>query len=407
MRSHGRATSWVAAALLLTIAACGGGQVELPDGGTGGGAGSVGLGGFSGSGATGGGATGTGGAAGMGGGVAGAGGTAGGAGFDAGDVDAGEELEIEPPEPDAGAEEPPQVDAGHDAGVPPADAGHDAGVLPADAGRPDAGLGSCVHSLGGLYVSGGCSAGYQCINGTWRLRTSTSVCLCVEPTGTIGCSGPSISTDAGAIMPPASTSSESIGTPGSGRLERSMRLTPTNSFVVFNNGRGAQYGTEETVFWLRTGFDRTKQRHPAAPLPQVHDMSIIDGGRPATGAWPHASHLSGRDVDGTYYRTSCAATGCPLSTVSPTQLDAVATWSLFETWIRAGVAMYIFVDHSLQQPLYDEAQRRGATPAQLAAWFQYPRPIAERVGIIRHVDNHANHFHVRFVCPADDPRCIP
>jgi murein endopeptidase len=248
-----------------------------------------------------------------------------------------------------------------------------------------------------------------------RRGRDVRMCVCVETTGTIGCRGdgtppdpmPDPDPDPGPVgMPPLMTDSESIGSTNSGRQERSMRIPSGVGYIVADTGRDAYFGTEETIYWLRTAFDRVAVEHPGAALTQVRDISIELGGVPS-GAWPHSSHRSGRDVDATYWLDSCSATsGCPLGDVALADFDAAATWTAFKTWIDAGVITYIFVDHALQRPLYEEAMARGATAAQLTRWFQYPRSADERVGLIRHVDNHRNHFHVRFTCPADDLDCI-
>ena len=88
------------------------------------------------------------------------------------------------------------------------------------------------------------------------------------------------------------------------------------------------------------------------------------------------------------------------------QFDVQATWTLFEYWLRRDEVTFIFVDHGLQEALYNEAQRRGATSAELDRWIQWPRASGVREGIIRHVANHRNHHHVRFRCPSDDTRCV-
>lgn len=45
----------------------------------------------------------------------------------------------------------------------------------------------CVHSYGGVYADLGCSASYQCCDGTWLSRGACGDCVCVEETGTAGC----------------------------------------------------------------------------------------------------------------------------------------------------------------------------------------------------------------------------
>jgi hypothetical protein len=51
-----------------------------------------------------------------------------------------------------------------------------------------------------------------------------------------------------------------------------------------------------------------------------------------------------------------------------------------------------------QKPLFEAARTSGATPSELARWFQFPRSAITSAGLIRHVPNHADHVHVRFRC---------
>jgi len=120
----------------------------------------------------------------------------------------------------------------------------------------------------------------------------------------------------------------------------------------------------------------------------------------------HKSHQSGRDVDITYYQHDCQSV-CPARRVAPSELDAVRQWRILRQWLQRGQAEFIFVDYTLQRPLYEAAKARGASVRQLAHWFQYPRGPSVPAGIIRHAPNHANHVHVRFRCPAADRTCTP
>ena len=68
---------------------------------------------------------------------------------------------------------------------------------------------SCGHSYGGTYANTACSAGYQCCDGRWRVRGSSSSCgscLCVEESGRTGCSGASTPTPPPAPTPPPGAS---------------------------------------------------------------------------------------------------------------------------------------------------------------------------------------------------------
>lgn len=61
----------------------------------------------------------------------------------------------------------------------------------AGGGTPPPSGGSCIHSFGGQYADGACSADYQCCGGTWRTQSSgCGACVCTETSGQTGCSAP-------------------------------------------------------------------------------------------------------------------------------------------------------------------------------------------------------------------------
>lgn len=196
---------------------------------------------------------------------------------------------------------------------------------------------------------------------------------------------------------PEASASESINRTNGGRLRGAVRLGPHPRWIVADTGRNAAYATAETVEWLTLAFDTMEATHPGGARPQVRDISVQAGGRPA-GYWPHASHQSGRDVDITYPQRTCSATtGCPPVNVSTSTMDVAATWTMIEPWLTEKVAHRIFIDRGLHPALRAEATRRGRTRAELDKWFG---------PVIMHVNNHLNHLHVRFRCPADDDQCV-
>ena len=69
---------------------------------------------------------------------------------------------------------------------------------------------------------------------------------------------------------------------------------------------------------------------------------------------------------------------------------------MLKTFIDTGQVDYIFVDYSLQKPLYEYARKKGAKKKWLKEVFQYPRSKGQTKGIIRHSPSHKNHFHIRF-----------
>lgn len=193
--------------------------------------------------------------------------------------------------------------------------------------------------------------------------------------------------------------SESVGSASGGTLRRAERLQPHPSYLIRN--RRIAWGTLETVTWIRDAFDVVARRHPDAPRVRVHDISDRDGGRLSG----HRSHQSGRDADIAFFQRRCGDAPCGFRRITSGYLIAGPQWTLFEQWLRRDRVEFIFMDYELQAPLYREARRRGATQAQLRRWFQYPRGADVPVGRIRHYPRHADHVHVRFVCPDTDEEC--
>ena len=192
--------------------------------------------------------------------------------------------------------------------------------------------------------------------------------------------------------------SESIGAPNRGSLENAERLPDHPGFVVRTPDRA--WGTLETVLWMQDAFDHLRSRFPGAPRVFVHDISRREGG-PMHG---HRSHQSGRDVDLAYFQTRCEGR-CRFRRLRPPDLDADRQWALFEHWLKNDQVDAIFMDYSLQEPLYEAARRAGYSRAQLSRWIQYPRGPSFPHGIIRHFRKHRDHAHVRFTCPETDERC--
>lgn len=186
-----------------------------------------------------------------------------------------------------------------------------------------------------------------------------------------------------------------------GALVHGVSLPSHPGYVVRDAQRA--WVTRQVAEHLAQGFDAVLARDPDAPRVQIRDASRPEGGRLRR----HHSHQSGRDVDLVYYQRRCPNDVCSRRWMRPEQLDAQLQWALLERWIRSGAVEYVFIDYRLQEPLWQAAREAGATRAELAAWFQWPRARHVRAGIIRHVPRHAEHLHVRFVCAANDTDCVP
>ncbi len=192
--------------------------------------------------------------------------------------------------------------------------------------------------------------------------------------------------------------SESIGRPHRGSLRRPEQLSRHPNYVIRDRERA--FGTLETITWITEAFDAVREAHPNAPRVRVHDISDRDGGRMRG----HRSHQSGRDADIGYYRRRCQGP-CPFRRVRPADMDVARQWTLLRHWLANGQVSAIFIDYGLQEVLYEEARRQGATRRQLHRWFQYPRGRFYPLGLIRHFPKHRDHLHVRFVCPETDEAC--
>ncbi|MEM6957240.1 MAG: penicillin-insensitive murein endopeptidase [Myxococcota bacterium] len=192
--------------------------------------------------------------------------------------------------------------------------------------------------------------------------------------------------------------SESVGAPNRGTLTNAVRLGPHPAYTIRNPALA--FGTLETVRWTRAAFDEVRRRHGVRRRIEVHDLSRRRGGF----LRGHRSHQSGRDIDLAYFHRRGDGP-CDFRRIRAEDLDAERQWTLFHHWLANDQIDAIFMDYSLQRPLYEEARRRGATRAQLSRWFQYPHGRTSRLGKIRHYPKHRDHIHVRFVCHESDETC--
>lgn len=161
------------------------------------------------------------------------------------------------------------------------------------------------------------------------------------------------------------------------------------------------WGTPETIDLIELAVNETLALFPGSPDVIIGDISKRHGG-PLP---PHRSHRSGRDVDFSYF-PKIPLPSHFFTKMTPITLDVERTWHFLETLLLTDRVQYIFIDRSLQKPLYEYVQM-GYSKERLSQWFQYPRSASTRQGVIRHVAGHSNHIHVRFKCPETDDRCVP
>lgn len=192
--------------------------------------------------------------------------------------------------------------------------------------------------------------------------------------------------------------SESVGAAFEGTLRHGEQLPPHRGYEIRDRNRA--WGTNNTITFIMEGYDAILRRFPHAPRIMVHDISLQRGGQIP----PHRSHQSGRDADIGYYYRNCDPT-CVYRAISAHELDSAKQWTLFSFWIENEMVEYIFMDYALQGALHAWLKEQGASDAQLGRWLQYPHGQGSRRGLIRHEPGHATHFHARFSCSDEDPRC--
>lgn len=189
----------------------------------------------------------------------------------------------------------------------------------------------------------------------------------------------------------------SIGRPSRGRLVRGVAL-PERPDLYTRRKPDESYGSSHAIaelmaaivtFRHQTGFNRSIV---------IGGISRARGGR----FRPHKSHQSGRDID---IRMPLTAAAEGKRHITANDIDLKATWQLMRTFIDRGQIEYIFIDYSLQKRLYKVAREQGATKEQLVHWMQWPVRKPKH-HVIRHVEGHKAHFHVRVRCADNERGCV-
>ena len=188
----------------------------------------------------------------------------------------------------------------------------------------------------------------------------------------------------------------SRGTPNKGTLRCGVILSPHPRIKQLTL---AQFGTRETVMALHRAADRLEQLDPGGPPMRVMDLSHEGGGR----FRGHASHQSGRDVDLRFIYQGEEQPRRGFRNLPLDRLDGYRSWLLVDSLIKTGRVKVIFIDHEVQEVLYNAAKEAKAR--NLKRIFQYPRGEKVRAGIIRHWPNHRSHLHIRYRCPRGSKGC--
>ena len=124
----------------------------------------------------------------------------------------------------------------------------------------------------------------------------------------------------------------------------------------------------------------------------VVDISSQHGGKLSR----HRSHRQGQDAD-LLLPEQGRHEALRFRRLGPAQLDARLTLDVILAGLTTGHLRVVYLDSQLQQPLVEEARRRGFAPTQLAELFSVvPRTrLHRRRPVVRHWRGHDDHMHLR------------
>lgn len=200
------------------------------------------------------------------------------------------------------------------------------------------------------------------------------------------------------IEPPSiSANSISRGRPGKGRLENGIQLP--DSPLYTRRAPEVLYGSTHTLRALTRGIANFRHDTGYEGELVIGAISRRRGGR----FKPHRSHQSGRDVD--IRLPLLPGVPDPIGGPNPDEIDWYAAWGLMQALIDTEQVQYIFLEADLQRRLYEAARVMGYTHDELKVLIQWPYDYGGTVPIVRHSPGHDHHFHVRFGCAVDEPRC--
>lgn len=193
--------------------------------------------------------------------------------------------------------------------------------------------------------------------------------------------------------------SESIGLPHDGRVVGGWPL-PDGPGRKIMAERWKTWASRDTIEQLDHVLNRWAELQPNGPPILIGNLSTREGGP----IEPHKSHQSGRDADLSYVAQWDGKSTVTWQHVTPETLDPELTWKLLRLLVKEARVEAFFIDRSLQRVLLAHAQKTGSIrSSRLAQWLEVAG--GGKDALIRHVAGHRDHLHVRFACPANNPRC--
>ncbi|MEM7159831.1 MAG: penicillin-insensitive murein endopeptidase [Myxococcota bacterium] len=189
----------------------------------------------------------------------------------------------------------------------------------------------------------------------------------------------------------------SIGPTSNGRLINGVQIPPGEGWR--RKRIPSSYGTTHAVTHLIAAMQEFHRTSGYERDLLLGSMSRRHGGK----LDGHLSHQSGRDID---IRLPLSTEHPPWFPIKPWRVDYKALWTLVAALADTGEVLIIFLDYELQKSLHKAAADMGIDKDVRRRMIQWPRGESAKSGLIRHVDGHEAHIHVRFRCGPHETECV-
>jgi len=200
------------------------------------------------------------------------------------------------------------------------------------------------------------------------------------------------------LVPGPETPSESVGKASSGKLVNGEKMPAGPGYSY--GSRPNVYATNETITLLIQCFGQYRKKFTDGPDLVVGNMSRETGGK----LDPHKSHQSGRDVDLGYIHKQKFQPVTRMLATDEDNLDPEKTWFLLKCFLDTKKVKVMFIDYKIQKLLYEYLVKHKYKKGYLDGIFQYPKGKGTDA-VIKHLQSHHHHVHIRFLCPEKDARC--
>jgi murein endopeptidase len=178
-----------------------------------------------------------------------------------------------------------------------------------------------------------------------------------------------------------------------GALPKGVELPALDALYHRNDARRS-WGTQELIDTILVGTQEVAWRMPDADPVFIGDMSRRFGGRMS----PHREHQMGLDADIGLFTLGRKQPAQFFENVSPSQLDAEATFVFIQAMIDTGRVGYILLDPSLISALRRYAKNHTAlSAAEVDAMFT-PSNGDRLDSVVRPASGHRNHLHLHVAC---------